>query len=395
MKVLFLIPHLSGGGTEKVLSTLSCRFPSDVEQVIVVFESKISYPYVGKIESLNSPNKNANFLVRFFLFFQRLIRYRRVLKRVSPDLVMSFMDEAHVLNLLTAQNPILAIHSNVSQQPKTIPNLIARFCIRLLYSRGRLITVSDSLRQDLIETFGVDRTRIEVIYNPVEIEKIQALSTEDNDLSADKKEALIITCGRLEVQKGHWHLIKAVAQLRQKTPCQLIVIGEGSMRSRLVALCEELNVQDCVSFLGWKENPYSFFSKADIFVLPSNWETFGLVLVEALACETPVISSDCPVGPREILSSLSPKDIFMPDKYELCKYGILIPPFKDLDINAFEFCEEEHALTSAIERLLTDPILRKHYEALGKERIGDFDANLITQQYLVYLKRVYNATTKF
>jgi glycosyltransferase involved in cell wall biosynthesis len=387
VKILFLIPHLSDGGTEKVLSTISCHLPTEIEQVIVVFEKKIAYPYVGRLISLDSVNAKANFLVRAVLFFQRLFKYRLIYNREKPDLVISFMEEANLLNVLISKNAILTAHANISHQPLSIPTRIAKFCIRVFYKKQRIIAVSQGLKKDLVDKFDLNEKLIDVIYNPIDVKKIREEKRLNSLCLKEQEEPVIITCGRIDIQKGHWHLIKAFSLVRKKMPCRLVIIGSGSLAHRLQLLSDRLQVASSVDFIGWQEKPSDYFKNGDLFVLSSLWETFGMVLVEAMACGLPVISTDCPVGPREILDQQGDNaDIdWSCHHYKLAKFGILTPPFEDgniENIENIEVSEEEQKLANAIERLLTDATLYTHYRRQSHERAEAFEAEEITKKYL-------------
>jgi glycosyltransferase involved in cell wall biosynthesis len=114
---------------------------------------------------------------------------------------------------------------------------------------------------------------------------------------------VILGVGRLTVQKDFPTLIRAFARVRQKRNARLLILGEGELRSELNALVAELGLQADVALPGFVENPFVFMRHASLFVLSSAWEGFGNVLVEAMACGMPVVSTDCPSGPAEILQN--------------------------------------------------------------------------------------------
>ena len=112
---------------------------------------------------------------------------------------------------------------------------------------------------------------------------------------------VILAVGKLIKRKDFDVLLAAFARLVAHRPARLIVLGEGRMRPKLLALAKALKVEEIVDFPGFNENPYAFFAKADLFVLSSRNEALPTVLIEAMACGCPVVSTDCPYGPREIL----------------------------------------------------------------------------------------------
>jgi len=123
---------------------------------------------------------------------------------------------------------------------------------------------------------------------------------------------VFVTAGRLVAMKDHETLLRALAIHRKQWSSRLLILGSGPLRERLEALAGELELREAVDFLGFQENPLPYFRRADAFIMSSYSEGFGNVLVEAMACGTPVISTDCPHGPAEILDH--------------GRYGMLVAP---------------------------------------------------------------------
>jgi glycosyltransferase involved in cell wall biosynthesis len=156
--------------------------------------------------------------------------------------------------------------------------------------------------------------RLPVVTNPVigpEFDALAAQPTGHPWLEA-KQFPVILGVGRLHSSKNFSLLLRAFALLRQKRPCRLIILGEGKERTLLEQLAQELNIAADVSLPGFHPNPYAWMRAADVFALSSRMEAFGFVLAEALAAGTPVVATDCPTGPREVL--------------ENGRYGSLVPP---------------------------------------------------------------------
>lgn len=114
---------------------------------------------------------------------------------------------------------------------------------------------------------------------------------------------LIIAVGRLYLQKDYSTLIRALTELRKQRPSHLLILGEGNERESLERLIHDLNLEEDVVLAGFVNNPLAYMNRASLFVLSSKSEGFGNVLVEAMACGTPVVSTDCPSGPTEILEN--------------------------------------------------------------------------------------------
>jgi glycosyltransferase involved in cell wall biosynthesis len=176
--------------------------------------------------------------------------------------------------------------------------------VRRLYAQAdAIIAVSRGVAEDVASITELPADRIRVAPNPVVTPELERLAREpaDHPWLARKDVPVILGVGGLRLQKDFETLLRAFAEVRRERPCRLLIVGEGRRRERLEALSRALGIQEHVSLPGFRPNPYAYMAAADVFVLSSRWEGFGSVLVEALALGLPAVSTDCPVGPREIL----------------------------------------------------------------------------------------------
>lgn len=176
--------------------------------------------------------------------------------------------------------------------------------MRYWYPRAdAVIAPSRGLGEELHREAGVSPARLHVIENPIVTPVFDVLAAEPlrDEWFAPGAPPVILAAGSLEPRKDFATLLRAFATLRAHRSCRLVILGEGRERSRLESLANELGVADVVRLPGYETNPYRYMSRASAFVLCSRREGSGAVLVEALACGTPVIATDCPVGPAEIL----------------------------------------------------------------------------------------------
>ncbi|MCP4680875.1 MAG: glycosyltransferase [Desulfobacterales bacterium] len=189
---------------------------------------------------------------------------------------------------------------NLSQAKRRSKYADIRKCYPL---NDGFIPVSKSIGQDLVESFKVPRHKVRVVYNPVVTPELPDRSGAgiDHPWIKDKGVPVILAVGRLARQKDFSTLIRAFTRVRRTRKARLIILGEGKERSSLESLAMESGVGEDISLPGFVQNPYAFMSKSDLFVLSSAWEGFGNVLVEALATGLPVVATDCPGGPCEIL----------------------------------------------------------------------------------------------
>jgi glycosyltransferase involved in cell wall biosynthesis len=372
MKVMLLIPHAAGGGGEKILSELSQALGESC--ILVVFEESFGYTCMGKVVSLDLPIGTRSRIGRLLDVIRRGCRFRRVLRMERPDVVISFMGEANLLNALLSHAPVVTVHNHLSSTYQLRPWLertLLRVLIGILYRRARVVAVSRAVRRDLIEVFRLPPGRVSVIPNSVDVKRIGELAAEPVNSSWTTREPVIVTAGRLVREKGQWHLIRAFAQVRRSVPCQLVLIGTGELAEYLKATCERLGVAEHTHFLDWQSNPFGFFARSTIFVQPSLTEGFGLALVEAMACGLPVIATDCPGGVREILA---------PDGRE--EFGMLVPPLDGRLYDSGQPCtSSEQALAEAMVTLLSDSKLRGDFAQAGVRRAAQFGCSAFLDGY--------------
>src|SRR6185312_11852337 len=175
--------------------------------------------------------------------------------------------------------------------------------MRWLYPRAdEMVAVSAGIAQEL-GRLHVAEDRIHVIHNPVDAEKLRRLVVDGLPLNLRDKTPYIVSIGRLAEQKDQQTLLKAYALSPLRETHRLVIVGEGSQRPYLEQLGRDLGIDDRLLLLGAMDNPYPVLAGASLHVLSSRWEGYTNVLLEALALGVPVVSTDCPHGPRELLDN--------------------------------------------------------------------------------------------
>jgi glycosyltransferase involved in cell wall biosynthesis len=289
---------------------------------------------------------------------------RRLIVRERPDVVCSFLDHANCTALLATtglrQGPpvVVGVQNPLSTSLATVPALLRgsiHAMIRGLYPRAaHVVALTQGVGDELEQMIPAIRGRTSVIPNAgfdARVERAAAvpLPQRTGELPT------LVACGRLVPQKAFDVLLRALAILRERVPAKLQILGEGPLRGELGALTEQLGLSDVVSFEGFQENPYAYMRAADAFVLSSAYEGFGNVIVEAMALGTPVVATDCPYGPGEIL--------------EGGRFGVLVAP------------GDARALAGGLERVLNDPRLRIRLAREGTERARAFAAATVANSY--------------
>jgi glycosyltransferase involved in cell wall biosynthesis len=248
----------------------------------------------------------------------------RYLARTRPDVLLAAKTPTNLLALWArraSRTPTRLIVSERSQLSDTIARdrkwrwrHIAPLVGHAYADADAIVCVSDGVADDLARTARLPRARIRTIYNPIVTPALAAAAAEPAPhpwLTEPGAAPVIVGAGRLNAQKNFPLLLRAFAELRAARPARLLILGEGRERAQLEALVQALGIGADVAFTGYLRNPYAVFARAALFVLSSDLEGLPAVLIEALACGCPVVSTDCPSGPAEIL--------------EGGRYGLLVP----------------------------------------------------------------------
>ena len=255
--------------------------------------------------------------------YTSLIPLIRYLKQQRPDVLLSDKDRVNRVSLWAkrlAGVPARVVVRNGTTVSKDLAGRDALdrwlhyISMHYWYPRADAIIVpSQGAADDMARFAKLPDGRITVVRSPLVTEKIiqDAKSSPDHPWFTNKSVPVILGVGELSKQKGFDTLIQAFAIVRKTRRCKLVLLGKGRGRPMLESLVQELNLADDVSLPGFVKNPFAYMMRADVFVLSSTYEGFGNVLVEALALGTPVVSTDCPSGPRETLQN--------------GKYGRLVP----------------------------------------------------------------------
>lgn len=389
-KVIFFIGTLSTGGAERVVSNLSLNINKDIEKNILMFgeKTKIDYPYEGQLVYLDK-SSHTNLANKIKTIFYRIITVRRIKRMDKHATTISFLEYPNLINALTSTSgrSIVSVRNHMSTKHNNgIKSKIWNSTIKYLYPKAELIiSVSEEIKRDLIKNYKIKEDKVKVIYNSYDIDSILEKSKEliDEKYKEIFEQPVIITAGRLNKQKGHWHLIRAFSQVKKEMPnAKLVILGEGELEPYLKELASDLSIIDDVHFLGFQNNPFRYIARSKIFVMTSFHEGFPNALAEAMACGIPVISTDCKSGPREILSPAEFSNENM--DYQICKnrYGILTPVCNSKRYSASdEITTEEAKIADSILSLLKDYDLWNHFSNQSQKRIKDFEISKIIKEW--------------
>lgn len=307
--IAFYIPSLRGGGAERVIVTLANTFVERGFTVDIVLASAIG-PYLSEVASaVNVVDLGRS---RVISSLPGLVRY---LRRRKPTVVLSAMGHANLIALLAKKvsggNTRVVVSernddSVEANQNRGLRSLVIQSLNRYLYRKADAIhAVSHGVALASAKELGLPLERVQVVYNPVVTQQILDMSNAKVDLPWLVKDGrqLILAAGRLTKQKDFATLLRAFSLVQLKINARLVIMGEGELRADLEQLIAEQGLNESVLLPGFVDNPFVAMKQADLFVLSSAWEGLPNVLIQAMACGTPVVSTDCPSGPAEILGN--------------------------------------------------------------------------------------------
>ena len=305
--IAIFLPSLRGGGAERVMVTLANAF-ADRGLTVDLVLANATGPYLAEVSpSVTLVNLGKS---RIITSLPGLVKY---LRQRQPTAVLSATGHANLIALLANLLVRTKIRIVVSErndaslqanQQKGMRSSFIQFLNRRLYlSADAVHAVSQGVADSCAKQLGVPREKINIVYNPVETGKVLKLAQADEDYQwlPDNSRPMVLAAGRLTKQKDFSTLIRAFALLRKKLNALLVIIGEGELRPELEHLITELDLQGHVLLPGFIENPFFVMRRANAFVLSSAWEGLPNVLIQAMACGTPVVSTNCSTGPAEIL----------------------------------------------------------------------------------------------
>ena len=362
IKLLFIYGPLGGGGGERVL----IDFLSNLDQekydidLCLMTEEGILLPevptHINIIPLWPTYTNYYKLAFRFSKWRMTDYLFKRVLaKKLSSkyDVEISFLEgmplKLHALMNTTAKK-ITWVHCDLYNFHYTNHQFKKGEELKAYDKMDKIVCVSKDALIAFNKRFPTCDTSKEVIYNPVDIVKINGLSTAF--VPAENNRFTIVTVGRLTMPKKIDRILRLAASLKNEGIfCNFRIIGDGELKTELQELVKELQIEDCIEFVGFVKNPYPYIMHADLMVVSSGFEGFGLVVCEAMCLGTAVVSTKT-AGPIEIIDHN--------------QYGLL--------------CEhDDEAIYQAVKKMIQNDSLRTHYQEMGKKRAVDFDvANALT-----------------
>ena len=307
--IALYLPDLKGGGTEYVMVQLANGLVSHGLKVdfVLVQATGVNQKFLSeKVRVVDLRSHNT------YVSLPALIRY---LNQTQPRVLFSSLDLTNLMALLARKlsrgkpRLVIRVGNTISFQKRPfVKKKLEKLLLSTLYPwADEVVANSKYGAEDIIEYAGLSPTKVHVLYNPVVSPDMLNKAREDAGHAWLKngEPPVVLGAGRLTEQKDFATLLQAFALLRKKMDARLIILGEGVKRSELEGLARHLGIKKDVDLHGYVENPYPFMRQSRVFVLSSKWEGSPSVVIQALACGCPVISTDCPGGIREILAAPS------------------------------------------------------------------------------------------
>jgi len=347
MKIAFVIANLNGGGSERAVSNLSLAMEKEGHSVsiIVLDANNIVYPFGGEIIDLDIPHSSSPF-AQLMNLLKRKSALKALFKQYQFDGIFTFMESAGIPSAMASKDVVVSVHENPDKMSK-----IYKLLYPYVYPKTKkVIACSKAMEERLIDLYGFKNTG--TIYNSVNINDVQKKSKE----SITTARPYLLSVGRLVHVKGFDLLIEAYAKSKAKDKLDLIILGEGELRSELQDLIDSKGLTEKVILKGSVDNPFAYYANAEFYVLSSRNEGFPNILIEALACSCPCIAFDCKTGPNEIIVD--------------GENGLLVAP------------ENVPALTEAIDRVEKDKELQARFKEKANDSILHLTPKAIAQEWI-------------
>lgn len=345
-KIAIVIADLDLGGGQRVAINLANALAKNHQVSIVIFQDdEIHYQAPGDVVNLDCPQASSIF-GKVLNVFKRARKLKQLIAKEQYDHVYGFMETANFPTAMVFKDAALSVHCN----PREL-SFFESTLLRMTYSRVKnVIAVSEDVASILRSDYGLKN--VSRIYNPVDVEDVTA----QVDKPYQHPKPYIVALGRFHEVKRYDLLIDAYSKSKMKDDCDLIIVGDGDLRGSLENQVNALRLYGKVHFAGTQSNPFPYLAGAKFLTLSSRTEAFPMVLIEALALKCPVVATDCPTGPREIV------------RHD--ENGILVEN------------ENVEAFSEAIDRLYFNDVLRSKFRRNAIASIQHLSGDVIAAEWL-------------
>ena len=337
------------GGAEKVAADLATEFHRRGHDVTVItFEEKKKAGYLktpAKHLHISLPSEEGNLFKQFYLLGKRVWCFRKIFQKENFTHIFAFLESANVPCALASSRSLVSVHIDPDEWRPRETKLI-----KFSFQHAKaVVALTDAMQKKLSERLNIEN--VVRIYNPVMTDLVHQRSKETIDIDGP----FILAVGRLNHLKRFDRLIAAFKATDLEKQCKLLILGEGELRCQLEEQIKQYGLKDSVLLKGYESNPYKYMIRAEYLVMSSDTEAYPVVMIEALSLGCPVISTDCPSGPREIIQHET--------------NGLLV----DLT---------EEALAAGMQRLWADQLLRERLSRQAPSSVQINDIRTVADAWL-------------
>ena len=411
-RLLIVIPNRGLGGAQRAFHDHSVELSQFYQVTEVIFNENEPdlYPSGHPVRSLGVPGGGGP-LAKAQNFWLRVRRLRALKQELACDVCVSHLEGADYVNLLSkGREKVVLLIQGSKVHDRNISGaagwLRKQVLMPWLYQRAdKVVTVSRDIIPEMTAAFGVPRARLSAINNSFAVEDVRARSQEPLDAATQAVYAaapVLVTSGRLAIQKNQAPLLDIFVALLRRQPAKLVFIGDGELRGQLLVHARGLGLRVHeawdgteptpdydVYFVGLQQNPFKYIRPATAFVFPSAWEGFPLALGEAMTCGVPVVSTDCPTGPREMLAPTTPAPAAPLRHAEWAEFGLLMPMLTE----AATLPAAIKCWTDALTQLLADDDARRRLGEAARQRANDFTHQRIFGQWKALIDGLLGSAT--
>ncbi len=389
MRICILKESLCIGGTERSAANTSKILDDNNDVYVALFNGgDIDYDYAGTLVDFKLPPKSG-VVGKIYNTYLRHRQIKKLLREKKIDILFQFVSISNLITRIKYKNTVKIISA------RDFGGMLDKTSMFKsgVDSSDAMICNSEYIKNYYLSKYPEDSEKVFTVYNVIDTDEICKQSKEQTEkeftdfISCHKQN--FVSVGRFCKEKGFEHLLSAFSKVHEnKSDCGLILIGDGDYKEKYNEIINQHNLQDCVYFTGFQNNPYKYMAKCDVFVLSSLSEGFPNVLAEAMSLGLPAVAANCYSGPAEILRDDSDYNA-VTDSFAECDYGIITPRITQTD-NQIAIS----SLSDALLHLINNDTLMKKYSELSKHRAAEFSPKAAAEKFDAIFEKLCNGSKK-
>lgn len=356
-KALFFINTLSNGGAERVCINLANELIQQKYKVDFILLSchndKNSYELNDNIKIYNLKINTSNKIKKMFLIFISIFKVNNIIEKneefAKYELITSHLPMSNIVTRLSnvKNRAIYVFHTTIKSYDNIGSKLLFKILLDFMYKNKKVVTVSEGLRNEAINNYKFNKKKVKTIYNPIIFSEIERLKKEEIDI----KDPYFILIGRFNKAKRQDRMLDVFYKGEFYKKYKMVFCGNGELEEDVKKQAIELGIEDRIIFKGWQSNVYKWIKNSELLISTSDYEAFPMNLIEAFACNTKVVSSDCDFGPREILLGEYSKYLVKTNEINdyIKKINNALEDYPDEENEILEKCKSKNIIKEYIE----------------------------------------------